>query len=167
MNSVFITTIIGEDKPNTIKDIAELTRSLGGEWIKSKVTKIDNQFAAMMKVSIDESDEQSLKDKLAESYPELHFSHVPARILKDQETQTVNLTVDCEDRPGLTHDITKVLSDLNLETENMEFHRLPVAPVGGTVYSAKMTVRMPEDMEKDRLTEAIESVSSCTRVNYD
>lgn len=167
MKNIFITTIIGEDKPNTIKDIAELTRSLGGEWTKSKVIKMDNQFAGLMRVSIDEKDEQGLKDKLAADYPDLHFSHAPARSPNDQETRPVSLTVDCEDRPGLTHDITKVLSDLNLEAEDMEFHRLPVAPVGGTVYSAKMTVLVPEDMDEARLTEALESVSSCSRINYE
>ncbi len=167
MATVFITTIVGEDKPNTIKDIAEMTRSLGGEWSKSKVNKLDNQFAALMKVVIDEGSEQALKDKLQSAYPDLHFFHAPATDLTNGDVQTVSLTVDCEDRPGLTHDIVKVLSDLNLEAENMEFHRLPVTPVGGTVYTAKMTVRIPENMEKESLAESIESLSDCIRVHFD
>lgn len=167
MATVFITTIVGKDKPNTIKDIAEITRSLGGEWSKSKVSKLDNQFAALMKVVIDEDNEQPLKDKLQSAYPDLHFFHTPADDISEGEIQTVTLTVDCEDRPGLTHDITKVLSDLSLEAENMEFHRLPVTPVGGTVYTAKMTVKIPESMTQENLAESIESVSDCIRVNFE
>lgn len=167
MATVFITTIVGEDKPNTIKDIAEITRSLGGEWSKSKVSKLDNQFAALMKVVIDEKNEQELKDKLQSAYPDLHFFHAPATNLDDGKFQIVDLVVDCEDRPGLTRDINTVLSDLNLETENMEFHRLPVTPVGGTVYTAKMTVKIPESMDKDSLAESIESLSECIRVHFD
>lgn len=167
MATVFITTIVGEDKPNTIKDIAEITRSLGGEWTKSKVNKLDNRFAALMKVVINEGKEQELKEKLEAAYPELEFFHSPVTDLSEDEIQTVNLTVDCEDRPGLTHDITKVLSDLNLEARNMEFHRLPVTPVGGTVYNAKMTVRIPKNMDKESLAESIEAVSDCIRVNFD
>lgn len=167
MATVFITTIVGKDKPYLIKSIAEITRTTGGEWTKSKVAKLDDQFAAMMKVVIDDSKEQELKDRLEKTFPELTFFHSPTKVYIGDEYETVTLVVDCEDRPGLTHDITKVLSDLNLEAEDMEFHRLPVTPVGGTVYTAKLTVKIPDSMEKSRLAESIESISDCTRVHFE
>jgi len=167
MKSVYITTIVGEDSPQLIKSMAETTRSMGGEWLKSKVMKLDRQFAAMMKVTIEDGKEESLKAELEKTYPDLQFTYAPARTEDAEHVDTVSLTVDCEDRPGLTHDITKVLSDLNLHTENLEFHRLPVTPMGGTVYSAKMDVMLPESMSKEDLSDNLEAVSDCIRVNFD
>ena len=65
----------------------------------------------------------------------------------------------------MTHDISKVLYDLNLQSDNLEFRRLPVAPVGGTVYMAKMTVMLPKEISKELLIENLESISECTRVH--
>lgn len=167
MKSMFIKTVTGKDQSSIINTMAEVTRSFGGEWTKSNVIRLGSQFTAMMLVSIDEAKEAELKSSLEEQFPELHFFYT--KVENDVEIQTTAATVvlDCEDRPGLTHDITKILSDLDLKTESMEFHRLPVAPVGGTVYSAKMTIQFPNDASKDALVESLESIADRARIHFE
>lgn len=167
MKNIFLTTIIGQSKAHTIKSIAETTRAAGGEWLKSKVVKLDNRFAAIMKVSIDPANEDDLKSRLESEYPDLEFSYAPAQKDEAEGLEPVNIVVDCEDRPGLTHDITRVLSDLNLEPENLEINRFPVTPVGGTVYSAQISLVIPPEVSREQLVEELESVSSCSRVNFE
>ena len=167
MKIVFIQTVTGKDRTHLIKEMAEVTRSVGGEWLKTKLVRLHQQFAAMMMVSIDQAKEAELKSALEKGFPELYFSY--ARIDTEAEAHATSATVvaDCQDRPGLTQEITKILSDLNLEAENMEFHRLPVTPVGGTVYTARMTVLFPDEASKEELLARLESVSDCTSINFE
>jgi len=167
MKRQFITTIVGEDSAHLIKRLAEVTRLMGGEWLKSKVMRLDGQFSAMMKVSIDQDKEAALRAKLEKTYPHLQFTYAPAQIMPNEGSRSVSLELDCSDRPGLTHDISKLLSDLNLRTLSMEIHRFPVTPMGTTVYNAKMEIAMPETMSKAQLADNLESLSDCTRVNFE
>lgn len=164
MKSLFITTIFGEDKPYIIQSLAETTRRMGGEWLKSKVMHLDGRFTTLMKVSIDKENEQKLKDKLEDLYSELAFHHSPISNFKNDELETVNLVVDCKDRSGLTHDIAAALSDLSLKAETMEVHRFPVTPVGGTVYSASLSIQVPNTIIRAELVKALEAISENSRV---
>ncbi len=167
MKSVFVKTVTGKDKANIVKSLAEVTRSLGGEWLKSKLIRMAPQFSAMMLVSIDEEKEAELKTALEEAFPDLAFSYASADAVVEGQGIVATVVIDCDDRPGLTHDINGILSDLNLKTESMESHRLPVALLGRTVYTAKMTVLFPDDSIKEQLVENLESLSERARVNFE
>lgn len=167
MKSVFIMTIIGEDKPYIIQSLAETTRRMGGEWLKSKTMHLDGRFTALMKVSIDAEKEQPLMDKMKSLYSELSIFHAPAPKEDKADMELVNLIVDCNDRSGLTHDIVEVLAELSLEAETLEGRRFPVTPVGGTVYSARLSVRIPNTMMRAELAKSLEEISDCTRVTFE
>lgn len=167
MQRVFITTIVGDDRPDIINALAKITRSMGGEWIKSKVTRLDGQFAAIMKVSIDESQKTKLNEALVQAFADLSFSHAPVREVHAENTTILDLVLDCDDRPSLTKEITRVLFDLNLRPENLEVSRLPVYQMGETVYSAKMRVGVPESLSREALSAAPIKVCQSCRVNFE
>lgn len=167
MQSVFITTIVGDDRPDIINALAKTTRSMGGEWLKSKVTRLDGQFAAIMKVSVEASQKEKLNEALAQTFTDLSFSHAPVREVQSEDTVILDLVLDCDDRPGLTKEITRVLFDLNLRPENLEVSRLPVYQMGETVYSAKMRVGVPESLSREALSAALTKVCQSCRVNFE
>ena len=165
MKTVFITTITGPDSLGVIKSLAETTRGLGGEWLSSKVMKLDGQFAALMKVSIEEANKARLKDELASQFPLLTFSHAEVRQESDKPSKTIKLEIDCKDRPGLTKDINRILSSLDLIVENMEFNRMHVSTIGEAVFSARLSLLVPESTSSEALADEIESLSDDVRVN--
>ena len=167
MKSVFITTIVGDDRPDIINALAKTTRSLGGEWIKSKVSRLDGQFAGIMKVTIDEEQKETLNRTLEQEFGDLSFSYAEVREVQPEHTNIHDLVLDCDDRPGLTKDITRTLYDLNLRPENLEVSRLPVFQMGKTVYSVKMRVGIPDSLSKEELSEALSKVCDSCRITYD
>lgn len=165
MKSVFISTITGPDSLGIIKSLAEVTRSVGGEWITSKVMKLDGQFAALMKVSIEEENENRLNEELVKHFPELTFVNAAVLSQTQKPSKIVNLEIDCKDRPGLTKDINNILSSLDLIVENMEFNRVHVSTIGEAVFSAKLALAVSEETDSEALAEEIESFSEDLRVN--
>ena len=165
MKSTFISTISGPDSLGIIKSLAHTTRGLGGEWITSKVMKLDGQFSALMKVTIDQANEAELKKQLVQEFPHLTFSYAEIAINKAKPSKTVNLEIDCKDRPGLTKDINNILSNLDLVVENMEFNRFHVSSIGEAVFSAKLALAVSEDTSSELLAEEIETLSDDVRVN--
>lgn len=165
MKSIFISTIVGPVSPGIIKSLAEVTRGLGGEWISSKVMRLDGQFSAMMKVSIEEETKEKLIADLKAKFEQLQFFYSDAASETNAPSKTINLVVDCKDRVGLTKDINSILFNLGLTVENMEFNRFPVVGIGESVFSAKLTLAVPEESSAEAIAEEIEALSEDTRVN--
>lgn len=165
MKSNFITTVNGPDIPGIIKTLAQTTRRNGGEWLTSKVIKLDGRFAAIMSVIIDEKQETSLKAALESSFPNLQFLYSPPSNIPRETTKTINLVVDCIDRPGLTGDLSNILANLDIGVENMECKRFVMDNVGDTVFTANLTLAVPEQAVSEIIAGEIEALSEDVQVN--
>ncbi|MGE6649841.1 ACT domain-containing protein [Shewanella colwelliana] len=165
MKKVFITTVTGEVTPGVVKAMANVTREVGGEWVTSKVIKLDTLFAAMMKVNIEENDETSLKSRFNAEFPTLTFSYAEPTQEQSASTRTLHLNVDCGDRPGLTREIVDMLSNLNLIIEHMEFNRMHVSTIGQTVFSSKLALAVPAEVSNDSVVELLEGIAKDARVS--
>jgi glycine cleavage system regulatory protein len=165
MRTNFITTVYGSDIPGIIKALAQTTRSHGGEWLTSKVIKLDGQFAAIMSVVVEEKLEKTLKSTLEQTYPSLSFVHAAAQAANHEMTKIINLVVDCIDRPGLTGDLSNILANLDIGVEKMECKRFAMDGINETVFSAQLTLAVPEAAESEMIAGEIEALSEEVRVN--
>lgn len=165
MKETYISTVSGPSTPGIIKALAQTTRNHGGEWLASKVMKLDGQFSALMKVSVEAKDVISLQDALEQQYSELRFVNSAATSPTNDEIKSIDLEVDCRDREGLTRDISNIIFNLDLVVQNLEFNRFPVSSLGEAVFSAKLTVGVPEGTSASAVAEEIEAISEDMRVN--
>lgn len=165
MKEIYISTVSGPSTPGIIKALAQTTRDHGGEWLASKVMKLDGQFSALMKVSIDTESVKLLKNALTEEFSQLQFIEAPAASPTHEEVKSIDLEVDCKDREGLTRDISNIIFNLDLVVQNLEFNRFPVSTFGESVFSAKLTVGVPEGTSALAVAEEIEAISEDMRVN--
>ncbi len=165
MRTNFITTVYGSDVPGVIKALAQATRSQGGVWLTSKVIKLDGQFAAIMSVLIEKELEVKLKSALEQKFPGLSFVYAEARTTNQQMTKTINLMVECIDRPGLTGDLSNILANLDIGVENMECKRFTMDGINETVFSAQLTLTVSEATDSEIIAGEIEALSEDVRVN--
>lgn len=165
MKNVFITTIIGPDSPDVIKSLAHVTRENGGEWLTSKVIKLDGQFSAMMKVVAEKDQESALKAALEAKFPALSFVYTAALSQSGEPLKTINLVVDCQNRVGLTHDINETMAALGLVIESMDLHRFQVSGIGEAVYSNRLAVSVPEGTNAEDVAGKLEEIPGGVRVH--
>ena len=165
MKEIYISTVSGPSTPGIIKALAQTTRDHGGEWLASKVMKLDGQFSALMKVSIDAESVKPLQTALVKEFSQLHFHKSAAASPTHEEVTSIDLEVDCNDREGLTRDISNIIFNLDLIVQNLEFNRFPVSALGESVFSAKLTVGVPEGTSARAVAEEIEAISEDMRVN--
>lgn len=165
MNSNFVTTIYGPNFPGIIKALAKATRKLGGEWVGSKVIKADGQFAAIMNVVVPQDQEGALKSGLEEKFSSLNFVYSKPSSSYQHGTKTIHLLVDCIDRAGLTGDLSNILSNLDIGVVSMDSKRYAMDGIGEMVFSAKLTLEVPESSDSELIAGEIEALSEDVRVN--
>ena len=159
MKSLFNTIVSGPDKQETLRSLAHETRELGGEWLISKVVKLDGRFTAIMRVTVEGSKEDELKTELAKQFPDLTFSHTTPDTIQQIPNNMIVLEIDCLDRPGLTRDISDFLGGLNIQIEHMESTRHPIGTVTSTLYSTRVTLAAPKEVEGQTIADRITSFS--------
>jgi glycine cleavage system regulatory protein len=165
MKNTFVMSVVGPDSPGTIKSIAETTRGLGGEWLKSKVMRLDGNLMAMMKVVVEQDSEARLKGELEREFSDLQFFYAVATTGSDVPTRILNLVLDCKDRPGLTKEVNAIFADLGFMVENMECNRAHVSTIGEAVFTARIALAVPEDMNSESVADEIEAMAKGIRVN--
>ena len=156
---------MGPESPGIIKSLAEASRQLGGEWLTSKVMKLEGRFTAMMQVAVDEDLEVLFKETMVDKFPDLEFFYSDSSVRERGHDKRVSLVVDCRDRSGLTRDINNILYNLDIVVEQMDCNRFPVTPLGEAVFSAKLTLAVDEAMSAEAIAEEIETLSEDTRVS--
>ncbi len=164
MKCNYVTTVYGPVIPGIVKTLAQATRSLGGEWLTSKIIKLDGQFAAIMSVVVEQEQELTLRSSLEQRFPSLHFVYTPANTSPREATKTINLVVDCIDRPGLTGDLSNILANLDIGVEEMECKRLAVDGIGDAVFSARLRLAVPLAADSEIIAGEIEALSEDVRV---
>lgn len=164
MKEIFTTIISGPDQPAIISSPAHETRELGGEWLIVKVIKLDNQFTAIARTTIDQEGKTELKDTLNEKFPSLCFHYEETTTKRQPPTATIMLAIDCLDRPGLTQDISDFLTGLDIRIENMESTRHPIGAVTSTVYSTMVTLSAPRELDGKTIAARIEALTGDIKV---
>jgi glycine cleavage system regulatory protein len=157
MNVQIMVTINGSNQADLVKILSEKTHALGGKWINSKISHIDEYFAGLIKIEIG-SDHV---ERLINDFKSLAMN-VEAVVLGAalQETLThMELNIDAKDRPGLVHDISEVLSENSIRVENMECHRLGLADVSGTVFTSQFKIAVADNFNKEQLLNSLQEIS--------
>lgn len=166
MKKIYVTTVMGPDSSGLVKSLAEETRRLGGEWLTSKVMKMDGRFTAMMELVVEEDLETVLKERLQDAFPELVFNYSELKEKKaGKKDKKLSFVVDCMDRSGLTRDINNILHNLDLVVEKIDCSRVPVAALGTAAFTARFTLLVDESMTAESIASEIETLSDDARVS--
>ncbi|MCF1426389.1 MAG: hypothetical protein LPH21_02945 [Shewanella sp.] len=164
MQTCFICSISGTFSPHLIADIAKVTRQAGGHWLSSKVIRLEDQFSAMMKLAINSDEPETLQEQLETTFPQLVFTFVESSDAP-MHHRTLDVTLDCADRPGLTRDINTLFDGLGVVISHQENHRIPVMGANETVYRAKLQLEVPQELADGDIVDALDGLNVNHRVS--
>jgi glycine cleavage system regulatory protein len=163
MNTQFMATIAGEDRPDLLKILAAKTHALEGRWLNSKISRLEGQIAGIIKIDIPSANLFALKTDF-NSIPNFHVSTSEVKLVAITECDQLQLKIEANDRPGIISDIMHFLDDKGVTIEHMENHRFGVIGLGTTVFIAELSLMVPVDLGKDMLIEELEKLSSDFRI---
>jgi len=163
MATQLIVSVVGPEQDGFINKLTLKTRELGGRWLANKLTHLDGQMAGLLKLEIAEENVEPFKammltfDGIVASYHEVLES-------SNESKKLVKLTLEGEDRTGLTSDITHLLYDQDVSVEHFESQRYPVTGLGTGVFEANLNLKLPSTLSVESLKADLEALSDRMRV---
>lgn len=164
-----IITILGEDKPGLVRSISEVLETHTGSWSKSRMTHLAGKFAGILQVSVSKDKLEVLTTTLSN----LQTDKLKIQIEKTQEiqqktpTKTLNIDILCQDRIGIINDVTEVLTQLNVNIEELESTTKEASMSGGLLFCAKLTLGLPDGVTPETIEDALEKMSDQLMIDID
>lgn len=161
MKISLVLTVIGADKPGLVEALSSAVASHDANWEESRMAQLAGQFAGILRVTVDDTQRAALIRELGELEREglrvvTTISDAPAT---EEPTQLLRLELLSDDRAGIILDISRALAglDVNLEELSSEITSAPMA--GNNLFRMQATLRAPEHVPLDRVTEVLESLA--------
>ena len=160
MKTYLILTIIGEDKPGIVESLAEVIADHSGNWLESSMSQLAGKFAGILRVSVDENQSEALVNSLKGLSDELRL--IIERVSYDEidaKHQIIELSLLGNDRPGIIKEISKTVTELSVNFEQLNTECMPAPMTGGILFRASASLKVPDGLSIDVLQEALENLA--------
>ncbi len=158
MNSQFIISVIGPDLPGILKQLTEVTHDRGGRWMNSKISNMDGRFMALIKIDVPREEQNGLQSAL-QQLEEVEVTIHPLSPPPRHGTVNAAFRIDAQDQPGLLNDISQLMASHSINIEQLESHRLGVSDTGQNLFTAKLQVTLPTELDPASLARELEALN--------
>jgi glycine cleavage system regulatory protein len=156
-----ILSILSDDKPGVVKQIAQLVSQHGGNWQESRLTQLAGKFAGVVRITLKAEQQSALTmalNQLANDGIRVLIEDVESLTPK-QPTRSAQFSLAGPDRPGIVLEITQALTQyqINVEDWNTRCSSMPYS--GEPLFEASGILSLPMTTDFDLLSEQLNRVA--------
>jgi glycine cleavage system regulatory protein len=160
MRTSLVLTVIGDDKPGLVEQLAALVLAAGANWEESRMARLSGKFAGLLRVSV----EAERADALAAGLATLDAGGLAVVIKRSADPEpgafrTCGLDLVGNDHPGIIRDISRVLAQHGVNIEELETEVTSAPMSGDALFRARAHLRMPSTMTVDELRGLLEALA--------
>jgi len=160
MTTYLVLTLIGNDRPGLVEQLALTISDHSGNWLESSMSQLAGKFAGILRVSVADKDADALIGALQNLGSGLKIVIEKAEAeAADTQQQTVELTLVGNDRPGIIREISRVLASLGVNVEELTTECVPAPMTGDTLFTASASLKVPQETELGSLQTALEKLA--------
>jgi glycine cleavage system regulatory protein len=158
-NTHLILTVIGDDRPGLVEELATAISTHGGNWLEASMAQLSGKFAGIVEVAVPAAEAAELKTTLS-GLKGLKVSVETASSQKSALTgRRLSLSLVGHDRIGIVREVSQVLASHAVNVEDLQT-RTSSAPMSAEIlfhYEAELTAA--PDFNARELKAALEKLS--------
>jgi glycine cleavage system regulatory protein len=159
--TTLILSVVGSDRPGLTRALAAAVLAAGGNWLESRLSRLGGLYVGSVLVEIEAGRIEDLRAAVREVDAEgLEVRIAPAVAGEEGPGERVRLSLVGQDRPGIVHQVTGVLSRLEANIE--AFHTgISMEPhSGGQLFHMDARLRLPPKLSAADVQAALEEISA-------
>lgn len=163
-----VISALGEDRPGIVNALTRQVSDLGGNIVDSRMTRLGGEFAVLMMVAGSWDTIAKVEAALPGLQKELDLTLISRRT-GEREPEPAGLPYTVEvfalDHPGIVHQLAGFFSSRGINIQDLYTDSHPAAHTGSPVFTASLTIHVPEGVHISRLRE--EFLDFCDSLNLD
>ncbi len=162
METSYIVTFIGDDRPGLVEELSRAIESNQGNWLESRLSQLGGKFAGLVLVALPNENAAALEvDLKALSASGLSVRVTPATpITATRGARSITLTVIGPDRLGIVREISRALAQRKVNVVEMD-SEVSSAPMSAELmFTASIEAEIPEHIDLDDMEESLEEIAN-------
>ena len=162
MESSYIITFIGDDRPGLVEAVAGVVKNNGGNWHESRLSKLGGKFAGLVLVSLPADSAEQLESALKGLSSHGLSVRVTPTVNGDAGAtlRAVTLTVIGPDRSGIVREISSALATHHLNVIEMD-SEVNSAPMSGEqLFEARIKAQVLHDSSLEELVDTLDEIAN-------
>jgi glycine cleavage system regulatory protein len=161
-----IFTLVGQDQPGIMNDLAKTVFDMGGNWLGSNLSHMAGHFAGFVQIDLPQDLHPELIKRFA-AHPHLKIHVLSGNILPTKTGSTVQIDIMGNDQSGIVQELTHILSQFNLNISKFDSSCESAPNWGSPLFKAQITITIADDFDLHALRERLESVANDLMVDIE
>jgi glycine cleavage system regulatory protein len=159
MTNHLVVTILAEDRPGIVEQIAQTIIAHSGNWMESSMNRLAGKFAGILLIEVDAQHNSLLQDALIGlSEYGITITVEDSNYLGQHEVPLC-IEIIANDRPGIVGEIAAQLASKKVNLESLETFCDSAPMSAGMMFHAHAYIQLPEGMSQTDLTMLLEGLS--------
>jgi glycine cleavage system regulatory protein len=166
----YIVTFIGDDRPGLVEQVSNVIESNQGNWHESRLSQLGGKFAGLVLVSLPAAAAATLEAELKA----LSSRGLSVRVTPTSETASsaapgrgITLTVMGPDRLGIVREISSALAQRAVNVIEMD-SEVKSAPMSAEMmFHAHIEARISENTDMDELSDTLDEIANQMTLDID
>lgn len=174
MQTSYIVTFIGDDRPGLVEQLSAVIERNGGNWHESKLSQLGGKFAGLILVSLPADGGPSLESELSALASKGISVRVTAtdNIAVEQNSapapgRDITLTVIGPDRCGIVREISHALAQRQINVLEMDTDVQSAPMSAEMIFSARIEAWIPAATDMDELAASLDEIAENMTLEID
>ncbi|MDP3173448.1 MAG: ACT domain-containing protein [Phenylobacterium sp.] len=158
--TTLVLSVVGSDRPGLTQALAAAVLAAGGNWLESHLSRLGGLYVGSVLVELDPERVEALRAAVNTVDAQgLEVRIAPALEAPGVAGDAVHLALVGQDRLGIVHQVTAILSGLGVNIEAFESRISAEAHSGAPLFNAQAQLRLPSGLQAEDLQAALEEIS--------
>lgn len=164
----WILSVLSDDRPGVIKQIAELVNRHGGNWLESRLTQLAGKFAGVIRVNVPEAAEADLKQallSLRQRGISVQVEDLQPTALVREPGRDATFSAIGPDRPGIVLEIAQALTEYNINIADLNTNCSSTPYSGEPLFAADGVLHVPQGTNLEQLSTQLERIADALGID--
>ncbi|MBT4522468.1 MAG: glycine cleavage system protein R [Halieaceae bacterium] len=162
METFYIITFIGDDRPGLVEQVARVIEDNSGNWHDSQLSQLGGKFAGLILISLPVDSGTALEQALKG----LSKSGLSMRVTPTSSghaltsSHEISLSVIGPDRPGIVREISQAMASQDINVVSLESQICSAPMSGEMLFEASIRAQIPQDTNLDQLSDRLDDIAN-------
>lgn len=162
METSYIVTFIGDDRPGLVEELSSVIESNRGNWLESRLSQLGGKFAGLILVTLPGDNGAELESDLKA----LSATGLSIKVTAADAAATatngrgITLTVIGPDRLGIVREISRALALRQVNVVEMDSHVSSAPMSAEMLFRSRIDAEIPEHIDLDDLQDTLDEIAN-------
>jgi glycine cleavage system regulatory protein len=160
VNTQLVLTVLCDDRPGVVEQLAQTISNHHGNWLESRMAQLAGKFAGILQIAVADEYQQELRNALsALSAQGFKIVIDTATTIDKPECREFSFSVVGGDRPGIVREIAQAFAGRHINMGELETACSSMPWSGEPLFEATGVIEVPKSVDMNELYDYLDKIA--------